>query len=83
MTERFHFYHRFRLRGVLHVVFYGLPLFPRFYPELVNLVGLGAGAGASVTAVYARQDLLALRRVVGSARAQRMLDSDKTVHLFA
>ena len=80
---RFHFYHRFRLRGVHHVLFYGLPLFPRHYPELVNLVALGAGAAVSVTALYARQDLLALERVVGSARARRMLDSDKAVHLFA
>jgi hypothetical protein len=83
MTERFHLYHRFRLRGVHHVLFYGLPLFPRFYPELVNLVSLGAGAAVSVTAIYARQDMLALQRVVGSARAQRMLDSDKSVHMFA
>ena len=83
MTERFHFYHRFRLRGVRHVLFYGPPLFPRHYPELVNLLALGAGAAVSVTAIYARQDLLALQRVVGTARAQRMLDSDKAVHLFA
>ena len=58
------------------MLFYGLPLFPRHYPELVNLVALGAGAAVSVTALYARQDLLALERVVGSARARRMLDAD-------
>jgi hypothetical protein len=28
VTERFHFYHRFRVRGIRHIVFYAPPLFP-------------------------------------------------------
>ena len=38
VTERFHFYHRFKLRGIQHIVFYSPPTFEAFYPELVNLI---------------------------------------------
>jgi hypothetical protein len=41
VTERFHFYHRFRLRGIQHIVFYSPPTFEAFYPELVNLIRFG------------------------------------------
>jgi len=61
MQQRFHFYHRFKLRGIQHLVFYGLPQIPEFYSELVNLMSLFDDTGGSVTAVYAQQDLLALQ----------------------
>ena len=36
-TERFHFYRRFQIKGVRHVVFYQLPTIPTFYPQVCNL----------------------------------------------
>jgi U3 small nucleolar RNA-associated protein 25 len=49
-TERAHFYHRYRVRGVRDVVFYGLPEHAHYYPELLNLLeeaGGGGGGGGS------------------------------------
>ncbi|KAJ3037674.1 rRNA-binding ribosome biosynthesis protein utp25 [Rhizophlyctis rosea] len=46
MTERFHFFRRYRLRGVKSVVFYDLPVFGGFYPEVVNMVDGGGKEGS-------------------------------------
>ncbi len=40
LVQRFHFYHRFKIRGIQHIVFYSLPQIPEFYSELVNLMSL-------------------------------------------
>jgi Utp25, U3 small nucleolar RNA-associated SSU processome protein 25 len=37
-TGRAHFFSRYRLRGIQHLILYGLPLHPNMYPELVNLI---------------------------------------------
>jgi len=39
--------------------------------------------GGTVTAVYAAHDKLALQRVVGTKRANLMLESGKPSHMFA
>jgi U3 small nucleolar RNA-associated protein 25 len=36
VTERMHFYHRYKLRGARKVVFYGPPFHPEYYLEFVN-----------------------------------------------
>ena len=68
---------RFHLRGVRHVVFYSLPLYPEFYSELVNCL-----EGGGVTVLYSRYDALQLTRVVGSVRAGRMLASQDNTHVM-
>lgn len=80
-TERFHYHFRPRLRGVNHVVFYGLPTFSHYYSELLNAIKTSPETTCS--AVFTRFDGLALERVVGTARAQRMLTAERDVHLFA
>lgn len=37
-SERFHFFRRPSIKGVLHLVFYQLPTFPHFYSEMCNLM---------------------------------------------
>ena len=46
-TERAHFFNRFRIGGVRHVVFYGVPSYAHFFPELVNLIDNDSGGGSS------------------------------------
>ncbi|PNH02448.1 U3 small nucleolar RNA-associated protein 25 [Tetrabaena socialis] len=93
-TERAHFYHRYRIRGIKDVLFYGLPEHAAFYPELLNLLEEGGGGGggggggpgshhATVTALFTRWDALALERVVGSARAARMLKGGSGTYMFS
>ena len=70
---------RFHLRGVHHIVFYSLPLYPDCYSELVNCL---EADGGGVTILYSRYDVLQLNRVVGSLRAARMLASQDNMHLL-
>uniref|UniRef100_UPI00358E8A69 U3 small nucleolar RNA-associated protein 25 homolog isoform X1 n=2 Tax=Myxine glutinosa TaxID=7769 RepID=UPI00358E8A69 len=85
-TERFHFFKRYTIQGVHHLVFYDLPTYPGFYSEVCNMLLAGrAGvqdAGWTCTVLYSRFDALRLAAVVGSERAAQMIASSKSVHLF-
>lgn len=37
-SGRAHFFRRFKIRGARHVVFYSLPEYAHFYPEIVNML---------------------------------------------
>jgi U3 small nucleolar RNA-associated protein 25 len=77
-TERFHFYHRYHIRGVRSVLFYGLPTFPNFYSELLNWLP----DGASAVVLFTAADRLALERCVGVQRAKSMFAAGKNVHML-
>jgi U3 small nucleolar RNA-associated protein 25 len=36
VTERFHFFHRYKLRGARQIIFYAPPYHPDYYLEFVN-----------------------------------------------
>lgn len=78
-TERFHFYRRYRIKGVQRLVFYELPTLPHFYPELCRFVAPGTGG---CTSLFCRLDALPLAAVVGSERAARLLHGARDVHVF-
>lgn len=78
-TERAQFYNRHRIRGAREILFYQLPEHAAFYAELLNLLEESeAGETPTVTALFSRYDALRLERVVGAARADKMLRSRKT-----
>ena len=79
LTERLHFFKRYRIRGARHFVFYALPEHEHFYSEFINLIEQGDN---SCTVLFNQFDMFALERVVGSERAQKMLRSEKDVHMF-
>lgn len=81
-TERAHFYHRPYIRGVRHVIFYGLPEHAEFYVELVNAIPRDHAADAMVRILYTQYDRKRLERVVGTSRCKRMLSSGKGTHMF-
>ena len=78
-TERFHYYHRYHIKGARNAVFYGLPTYPAFYSEVVNCL---TAEDSTVLALYTRAELYQLQRIVGPKRAARMLESSKGTHLF-
>jgi hypothetical protein len=87
VTERFHFYRRFALRGVRHVVWYGLPTLSHFYADFLNCIALDAAGRASATAnsslvFYSPRDALALERVVGSDTCGEMLTAQNAMHIY-
>ncbi|CAM9837351.1 unnamed protein product [Lampetra fluviatilis] len=90
-TERFHFYKRYSIRGVRHLIFYELPTYPHFYSEVCNMLRVASAADAesraadaawTCTVLYSRYEATRLAAVVGAARAAHMLASSKKTHLF-
>ena len=79
VTERAHFYHRRKVRGVTEVHFYALPERAEFFAEFVEFAGeknASAGGWSVATVAFSRLDSLRLERVVGTARAKKMLAPD-------
>ena len=95
-SERAHFYRRFALKGIRHLIFYQLPQNPAFFSELCNFMqpafqnrkGIGSGGGSegnmSCTVVYSKYDIHRLAPVVTTNSAMAMLQNrDKNIVMFA
>eukprot|EP00736_Rhodelphis_marinus_P008498 Rmarinus@m.1610 len=83
ITERFHYFFRYFLRGVKHVVFYGPPESAQFYADVVNFISGSDVAVASCLCLYTKYDRLQLERILGSKRADLILSSDKPTHAYS
>lgn len=96
VTERLHFYRRYKLRGAKTLVFYSLPEHAQFYSEFLATPFIpsreaeAAGADADVDpaevsaiTLFSRFDVLKLERVVGHDDARRMLASTEARFEFA
>ncbi|TPX71873.1 hypothetical protein SpCBS45565_g00938 [Spizellomyces sp. 'palustris'] len=72
---------RYQIRGVRHIVFYGLPEYGNYYAEMINMLDQQS-ADITCTVLFTRYDRLKLERVVGSKRVARMSDGQKEVFMF-
>lgn len=78
-TGRAHHFHRYVLRGVKRVVFYGIPENPHFYEEVVGFIGKSleraevSKVEASVRVMFSKWERMVLERVVGSRRVGKMI----------
>ncbi|KAI3819299.1 hypothetical protein L1987_13126 [Smallanthus sonchifolius] len=79
-TERAHFYHRYKIRGIQNLIIYSLPERKEFYPEIVNM--LEGSHSMNCTVLFSRFDFLRLERIVGTGPAKRMVTSDKRIFTF-
>ncbi|KAG4949308.1 hypothetical protein JHK82_042515 [Glycine max] len=79
-TERSHFYHRYKIRGVQNLIIYSLPERKEFYPEIVNM--LDGSDNMTCTALFSYLDKLRLERIVGTTPAKRMVVAEKGVFVF-
>ncbi|OUC41138.1 hypothetical protein D917_03607 [Trichinella nativa] len=82
LTERFHFFHRYVIRGIRHLLFYQLPTYSNFYPELCNMLlqpSLNKQNHQQTTStcsvLYSSYDDLRLSGLVGRGRAHNMMSS--------
>ncbi|CAF1028909.1 unnamed protein product [Rotaria magnacalcarata] len=95
MTERFHFYHRYRIKGIRHILFYDLPSYGHFYPEIAQFLTLPhvvdkkkpipttqIDEPSTCTALYAKEDALKLAYILGQTAVTDLLNSEKNTHLF-
>ena len=74
------FFKRLHVRGIKHLVFYGLPDNPIFYSELLN--GIEAGPETSSLCLFDKFDKAKLERIVGSKRAKKILEGPKQDFVF-
>jgi len=85
LTERFHFYRRYVLRGARTLVFYAPPLHPSYYAELAQMPFAPSSSSSSgqqvdkvdagdvsMQTVFCQYDYLRLEGIVGKRRAMRM-----------
>jgi len=87
-TGRAHHFHRYNIRGVKRVVFYGVPENPRFYAEVVGFVEKSVERGeigraeTGIKVCFSRWEALELERVVGAKRVGRMVKDKGDVFDF-
>ena len=81
-------YRRFKIRGAMHIIFYSLPEYAHFYPELVNILGdvpeteNKTSKQTSCLVLTTKYEKMALDRIVGVKRANHMLKSGKSTFMF-
>ena len=87
-TGRAHFFSRHLIKGVRHLILYGLPEHGEFYSELVNMLNVGLDrddgmeAPMSCLTVFTKFDALALERIVGNEHCKRMIRGEKSSYMF-
>ncbi|KIO20315.1 hypothetical protein M407DRAFT_220818 [Tulasnella calospora MUT 4182] len=76
ITERFHFFRRYRIKGILNVIFYGPPDHANFYSELMAYPFFKKDVEPSeVTCkvLFSKYDAMALERLVGTKEAAALI----------
>ncbi|KAJ3675470.1 hypothetical protein LUZ60_004512 [Juncus effusus] len=80
-TERAHFYHRYKIRGIQNLIIYSLPERKEFYTEIINMID--GSRSNSCRVLFSPFDLLKLERIVGTSSAKRLISSDKDMFVFS
>ncbi|TDL26072.1 digestive organ expansion factor [Rickenella mellea] len=78
VSERFHFFKRYKLRGIRNLIFYGPPDHPQFYSEFLSYPFLDDDVEASdisCRVLYCKYDRLRLERIAGTESTIDLLKS--------
>ena len=81
MTERFYYFKRYFVRMAEQLVFYAPPVFPQFYPALVNKLD-DESPHVSASVIFSRYDAHELLRLVGADRCRQLLERESDVFAF-
>ncbi|KAI0645784.1 digestive organ expansion factor [Trametes meyenii] len=76
VSERFHFFRRYKIRGIRNIVFYGPPDHPQFYTEYLSYPFLDDGVEApDITSrvLFSKYDWLRLERIAGTEGAAELV----------
>ncbi|KAF8070073.1 digestive organ expansion factor [Lyophyllum atratum] len=76
ISERFHFYKRYKIRGIRNLIFYGPPDHPQFYTELLSYPFLDDGVESSditCRVLYSKYDWFRLERIAGTEAAAGLI----------
>ncbi|KAK6102733.1 hypothetical protein QQG55_9675 [Brugia pahangi] len=77
ITERFHFYRRYNIKGIRSLTFYQPPAQPKFYHEMINQVDCDY---AHVRMLYTKFDFLRMAHIFGDVCTRQIMFSTKTSH---
>ena len=93
-TGRAHFFQRHQIKGITHLVFYGLPEHADFYPDLIHMVKDSRSndalpedqnqinSPASCLVLYTKYNAHEMERIVGTENCARMIQGTKNTYLF-
>ena len=89
-TGRAHYFSRHAIKGVRHLIFFGLPEISKFYTGLVNELNKGLDRNidsdmdtpTSVLALYTKYEAHSLERIVGKQHCDRMVKGEKQTFMF-
>eukprot|EP00796_Vickermania_ingenoplastis_P000253 gene253-127_t len=81
VTERFYYFKRYFVNMSEVVVFYSPPLLPQFYTSFVNRLVPNSPNAFAMT-IFSRYDVHELVRIVGTDKAQQLLQRDANVYSF-
>ncbi|KAI6046112.1 DUF1253-domain-containing protein [Pisolithus marmoratus] len=76
ISERFHFYRRYKIRGIRNIIFYAPPEHSQFFSELLSYPFLDDGVDpmdVSCHVVYCKYDWFRLERIIGTAGAKSLM----------
>ncbi|KZT63869.1 digestive organ expansion factor [Daedalea quercina L-15889] len=76
VSERFHFFRRYKVRGIRNLIFYGPPDHPQFYTEFLSYPFLDDGVEASdltCRVLFSKYDWLRMERIAGTEGAARLI----------
>lgn len=76
VSERFHFYKRYKIRGIRNIIFYGPPENSQFFSEFLTFPFLDEGVlgeDVSCKVLYSKLDWFRLERIVGTGGAQGLI----------
>ena len=78
VSERFHFYKRYKIRGSRNIIFFGPPDHPQYFTEFLSFPFLDDGVeAADVTCrvLFSKYDRMKLERIVGTEGAISLIKS--------
>jgi len=92
-TGRAHYFLRHKIKGVKHLILFGLPEHAEFYPLVVNMLSDGLTehdtqittidtTPATCLTLFTKYEAHALERIVGTAHCERMTKGTKGNFMF-
>ncbi|KAJ8495494.1 hypothetical protein ONZ45_g12828 [Pleurotus djamor] len=78
ISERFHFYRRYKIRGIRNLIFYGPPDHPQYFTEFLSYPFLDddvEAADITCRVLYTKYDWFRLERIAGTEAALELVKS--------
>lgn len=87
-SERCHFYHRYKIKGIRRIIFYDPPIYSEYYTEMVNMLtpelqgkkfSANDASQFSVTTLFSNHDTLQLGALIGYSNAVKLIKNKKSI----